>query len=90
MTFLLKGFGELFIKLVAYLELPRCQIARSYSSTRPAMVVRLFWIRQRRTRAVESLTPQGLTEIHRGPWPLLHMRVCVSPLYLPITFTTSF
>lgn len=39
------------------------------------MVVRLFWIRQLGPRAVESLTPQGLTEIQRTLASSAHARV---------------
>jgi hypothetical protein len=39
MTFLLKGFGEIFIKLVAYLELPPYDLTRSFASSRPHVIV---------------------------------------------------
>jgi hypothetical protein len=39
MTFLLKGFGEIFIERVAYLELPPHGIILPFDSPRPAMVM---------------------------------------------------
>jgi hypothetical protein len=39
MTFLLKGFGEIFIERVAYLELPPYEIIRSFDPPRPPMII---------------------------------------------------